>query len=92
MGSTYETEFSSDEIDREYAEKEINKKIEPWYGNVGVLSEKKFVSGVRVGQDSTYLPMVKCIKKNTYIYTGLGSRGLLYHAYYGRKLSDLIPL
>ena len=92
LGSTYETEFSSDDIDKEYAEKEINKKIEPWHGNLGVMKEKQFVSGVRVGQDSTYLPLVKYIKKNTYVYTGLGSRGLLYHAYYGRKLSDLISL
>lgn len=92
LGSTYEKEFSSDKVDEQYAEKEIIKKMEPWFGPLENIQEKEFTAGVRVGQDTTYLPLVKQLDKTTYLFTGLGSRGLLYHAYYGKILADKIGL
>ncbi|MCH9621525.1 MAG: tRNA 5-methylaminomethyl-2-thiouridine biosynthesis bifunctional protein MnmC [Chlamydiia bacterium] len=90
LGSTYEREFESDVLDKEYAEAEIRSRIEPWYESLEDVKNKEFVCGVRVGQNDSYLPLVGKINEDTYVFTGLGSRGLLYHAYYGKILSDLI--
>ncbi|MCH9617069.1 MAG: tRNA 5-methylaminomethyl-2-thiouridine biosynthesis bifunctional protein MnmC [Chlamydiia bacterium] len=90
LGSTYETEFEHDGVDKDFAVREINKKIEPWYGPLSGARDKKFVSGVRVGQDTTYLPLVEKIDRDTFLFTGLGSRGLLYHAYYGKILANQV--
>jgi glycine/D-amino acid oxidase-like deaminating enzyme len=92
LGSTYETEFTDDGVDTDFAVREINKKIEPWHESLEDITEKEFVSGVRVGQDTTYLPLLEKIDDDTFIFTGLGSRGLLYHAYYGKILADQVGL
>lgn len=90
LGSTYETDFTSEEVDKDYAVREIRKKMEPWTESLEDVRDKEFVSGVRVGQDTTYLPLIKKIDCETYVFTGLGSRGLLYHAYYGKILSNQV--
>jgi len=90
LGSTYEREFDDDHIDEEFAEAEIRSRIEPWYGSLDGIEEKEFVCGVRVGQSDSYLPFAGKVDDTTYVFTGLGSRGLLYHAYYGQILADLI--
>lgn len=90
LGSTYEREFDHLEIDKDYAEKEIRSRIEPWYGSLEDVKEKSFFSGVRVGRADSYLPWVDQIDDETFVFAGLGSRGLLYHAYYGQILADLI--
>lgn len=92
LGSTYETEFTDDRVDEALATAEIRKKIEPWYESINNISEQEFVSGVRVSQSSTYLPLVEKIDENTFLFTGLGSRGLLYHAYYGKILANQVKL
>jgi glycine/D-amino acid oxidase-like deaminating enzyme len=90
LGSTYEADFSTDQVDCEFAQKEINSKIEPWFGSLEGIENKEFVSAVRVSQDSSYLPLAYQVSENTYVFTALGSRGLLYHAYYGKILANLV--
>ena len=92
LGSTYETDFEDDSVDEAFAEYEICKKMEPWYAPLGDVVDKEFVSGVRVGQDTTYLPLVEEVAEKTLVFTGLGSRGLLYHAYYGKIVADKVVL
>lgn len=90
FGSTYEAIFVDDEVDEMIALSDIQKKIEPWYGSLDDVKERKFASGIRVGQDTSYLPLLKQVDENTFIFTALGSRGLLYHAYYGKILADQV--
>ncbi len=90
FGSTYEASFVDDEVDERIALSEIREKIEPWYGSLDDVEDKKFASGIRVGQDTSYLPLIKQVDENTFIFTALGSRGLLYHAYYGKILADQV--
>jgi glycine/D-amino acid oxidase-like deaminating enzyme len=90
LGSTYEAIFDNDEVDERVALSEIGKKIEPWYGSLEDVKERRFASGIRVGQGTSYLPLIKQVDENTFIFTALGSRGLLYHAYYGKILADQI--
>jgi|GEM_PF-2603831 len=90
LGSTYEHEFKDEHVDEAFAEREILKNIEPWMGDLKTIEEKKFAAGVRVCQDSTYLPLIKKIDEETYLFTALGSRGLLYHAYYGKIVADQV--
>jgi glycine/D-amino acid oxidase-like deaminating enzyme len=90
LGSTYEKEFSNDQADEVLAETELLRKIEPWYGSLADIKNKRFASGIRVSQDTSYLPMVEKIDESTYVFTGLGSRGLLYHAYYGKILAGCV--
>jgi glycine/D-amino acid oxidase-like deaminating enzyme len=92
LGSTYETDFIGEDVDKNYAEKDINSKIEPWFGSLEGIENKEFVSAVRVGQNGSYLPIAEQIDENTYIFTALGSRGLLYHAYYGKILSSNVRI
>ncbi len=92
LGSTYEAEFENDEVDEVLAEREILAKMEPWIGSLQGMTKKKFASGVRVGQETSYLPLIKKIDETTYVFTALGSRGLLYHAYYGKILADEVCL
>lgn len=80
LGSTYERTFDSDVIDKVYAEEEIRSRIEPWYESLEDVTDKEFVCGVRVGQADSYLPCIKKLDDETFVFVGLGSRGLLYHA------------
>jgi len=48
------------------------------------------VAGCRVCRRGSYLPIVERVSEKEYVFTALGSRGLLYHAYYGRLLADMI--
>jgi glycine/D-amino acid oxidase-like deaminating enzyme len=90
LGSTYEREFENEHLDKEFAEKEIRSRIEPWYESLDGIEDKQFVCDVRVGQNNTYLPYVDKLDDETFVYTGLGSRGLLYHAYFAKKLVELL--
>lgn len=43
--------------------------------------------GIRVASPNHYLPITAHLFDNVYLFTGLGSRGLLYHSYFGKKLA-----
>ena len=44
-------------------------------------------AGIRVTNPAHYFPILEQIDPKTWVVTALGSRGLLYHAYLGKKLS-----
>ena len=47
-------------------------------------------AGIRVCRRGDYLPYIEKISKRVYAITAMGSRGLLYHAYYGKQLAEEI--
>ncbi len=90
IGSTYEHHYVSSAPDQEVALRELQPKM-----NALLSKEDEFViegcfSGIRVCVKGGYLPIIKQLNEKVFVFTGLGSRGLLYHAYYGRHLANMI--
>ncbi|NDD58549.1 MAG: FAD-binding oxidoreductase [Chlamydiae bacterium] len=47
-------------------------------------------AGIRVSTRGHYLPLVGKVKEKLFLFSGLGSRGLLYHAFFGKMLANLV--
>lgn len=90
LGSTYEHNFVSDEPDLEVACRELATKRKAFFTNPEDFCVRECRSGVRVSVQSSYTPIVQQLSEKIFVFTGLGSRGLLYHAYYGRHLANLL--
>lgn len=86
LGSTYEREFDSVAPDLEVAKALLQDKL-CHYPDHKILGCK---AGVRVCPKEHYLPIIEKVAENVTVFTGLGSRGLLYHGYYGRMLANRI--
>ena len=88
LGATYERTFENDAPDREKAELELQPKIAELHPGIGAVLECK--AGVRVMNATHYVPLLKNIDERVWVITGMGSRGLLYHAYYAKLLTQAI--
>lgn len=87
VGSTYEHNFVSEKPDREEAEKQILPRIAqflPFQMELHVLGCE---AGVRVANQHHYRPILSRFGQ-VHVLTGMGSRGLLYHALYAKRLVD----
>jgi glycine/D-amino acid oxidase-like deaminating enzyme len=77
LGATYERDFTSEAPCKEKA--------------VALLEPEPKVlecrAGIRVTNPAHYFPIVEQINLKAWAVTALGSRGLLYHAYLGKKIS-----
>jgi len=87
LGSTYERTFNHDKPDLETAKKLLEENLKTHCSEAKILSCK---AGVRVTNQTHYLPIVEKVADNAHVYTALGSRGLLYHGFFARKLSQAI--
>lgn len=89
-GATYEKTYASLGPDLEVASRLILPGLAKLYPP---LSEAKVIScraGVRASTPSR-LPIIKRINSNCWVLAGMGSKGLLYHALYAKKLvSELV--
>jgi glycine/D-amino acid oxidase-like deaminating enzyme len=90
VGSTYERDYESEEADLEKAIDLIGKKVTPYYPQFESLEFTGCRAGLRVVSPHHNVPLIKIIDKRTSVFTALGSRGLLYHALYGKKLAKAI--
>lgn len=86
VGSTYEREFESDAPDLQRAKELLQYKLS-LCPSAEIIDCK---AGVRVCNSSDYAPIAEQIDERTYLFTGLGSRGLLYHGFYARELAQTI--
>ncbi len=85
VGATYERNFASDLPDLEVAQNELLPKISqilPFLKDAKVLSAR---AGIR-GSTPNHLPIAERIDERTWTLCGLGSKGLLYHAWLAEKL------
>jgi glycine/D-amino acid oxidase-like deaminating enzyme len=87
LGSTYERGSLSEEVDEERARKEILPKVTLLFPDAAKLKILECRAGVRVSRKGHYLPFVKRVSPKVWVLTGMGSRGLLYHAYFAKTLS-----
>lgn len=80
LGSTYERDFVDAEPDLEKA--------------ISLLQpEDKVVdcrAGIRVTNPAHYFPILEQINPKVWALTAFGSRGLLYHAYFGKKIAERV--
>lgn len=90
LGSTYERGVLDPIPNLETAKRELFPKLEKFdlpEQKVEILNNS---AGIRVGQRSHYFPLVKRSEGNMWTFTGMGSRGLLYHAFLGKKLAKAV--
>jgi len=83
IGSTYERTFIDTNPDLEVAKGLLAHKL-------SLCPHAKILdcrAAVRVCSEGHYAPIIEPIGKNIHVFTGLGSRGLLYHGLYGRILA-----
>lgn len=88
LGSTYERAFESEAPDSALAMKELQPKIAELLPGTNEVLECR--AGVRVMNASHYVPLIKNLDERTWVITGMGSRGLLYHAYYAKLLVNAL--
>ena len=89
VGATYERKFDSPHPDVEKAAAEILPHVTSFFPAL----EKAKVVGVRAGfraSSSTRMPLVGQVNEKLYFFSGLGSKGLLYHAWVGKRMARAI--
>lgn len=89
IGSTYERQFLNAEVDP-FKALLLQQKVARFYPPAMLFKVIEIKSGVRVSPQEGYLPMAEKVAKNTWVLTGFGSRGLLYHGLFGKKLAEAI--
>ena len=90
VGSTYQREDRSEDLQPELVKKELFAKIACFFPSVVELAVTECRAAFRVARKGHYLPIATRLKEKVWILTAMGSRGLLYHAYFGRAIVDEI--
>ncbi|BBI16674.1 Putative uncharacterized protein [Neochlamydia sp. S13] len=89
LGATYERGFQSAQANLKMASEEIMPKalaLLPALEGATVLNCR---AGVRASTPG-HMPIIQKIGVNVWVITGMGSKGLLYHALYAEKLVDMM--
>lgn len=86
VGSTYE---HTEEPSQEKA-LELIKRLEPIYPEAKELEVIEIRSGVRSSPKVGYMPIVRKMSPKVWVFTGLGSRGLIYHSLFARELVNAL--
>lgn len=81
-GATYEREFTDERPCKETAIALLKPETE-------VLDCR---AGIRVTNPAHYFPLLEQLDATTWVVTALGSRGLLYHAWLGKKLFSTLSI
>lgn len=89
VGATYERDFVDSKPCPKRAFEELFPKAISLYPPLEKAQCLEVKAGLRVST-SSHLPLIEHVEKNIWIYTGLGSRGLLYHAFFAKKLVQKI--
>jgi glycine/D-amino acid oxidase-like deaminating enzyme len=86
IGSTYERAF--DDLNPDPAKAlELKEKVACFYPLAREFEVVEIRAAVRISPINGYLPIIAKVNDKTWAFTGLGSRGLLYHALFGKELA-----
>lgn len=85
VGATYERNQDVC-LDTAAAVADLEPKANVLLPGLGSLRVSGVKAGLRVLSRGHYLPQVGHVKGSTWVMTGLGSRGLLYHSYFAAML------
>ncbi|MES2344588.1 MAG: FAD-dependent oxidoreductase [Chlamydiota bacterium] len=88
VGSTYERDTVSFKPNLEAALADLQPKVDLIAPHLGPLNVLECRAGVRVSPIGHYIPLLEKINGRCYAITGMGSRGLLYHAYFAKLLKE----
>lgn len=86
VGSTYEHTLEADP----QKALDLLEKVALFYPPAKSFKVQEIRSGKRIAPKEGHQPIVLQILPKTWVFTGLGSRGLLYHALLGRELAEAI--
>lgn len=93
VGSTYERDPNlSEEPSLQKALEDLQPKmsvLRPELGNLDIIACR---AAFRVSPLGHYIPLIEKINKNTFVITAMGSRGLLYHAFFAKLLKEKIEI
>lgn len=89
VGATFEREFDSAEANRERAAAEILPPITSFFPSLEKVKILDCHAGFRATTPN-HLPLVGKASEKLYFFTGLGSKGLLYHAWVGKRVARAI--
>lgn len=89
IGATYERHFSSAESEFNNALEELQAKASALFPALGNIQIVKCRAGLRASAPH-HQPLIKQINQKCWVISGMGSKGLLYHALYAEKLSQQI--
>ena len=86
IGSTYERIFEHGGPDPEKA-LELKERASLFYPPARDFEIVEIKAGIRISPINGYQPLTLQINPKTTVFTGLGSKGLLYHALLGKELA-----
>lgn len=89
VGASYERDVESFEPDVEAAKKEIFPKAMELFPDIAHAKILDCRAGVRASMPG-HLPVIKHVKPNVWLLSGMGSKGLLYHAFFAEQLSQAV--
>jgi len=89
IGSTYEEHYETLEPDPSVA-LALKEKAAQFYPPARDFEVVEIRSGVRIARPKGYRPIAARIDSKTWVFTGLGSRGMLYHAWLGKALAEAV--
>lgn len=90
VGSTYERDNLTETPDSELAKSLLFEKIGLFFPAVDQLQIIDCKAALRLVRQGHYFPFAGRVKDNLWVLTGMGSRGLLYHAYLGKLLAEAL--
>lgn len=90
IGSTYERQFTTAEPDLGKAHALLKDPISCHFKPYDEKTPRSVLAGVRVAHPNFNHPKVIKRDDKTFVITGLGSRGLLYHGFLGKLMKDYI--
>lgn len=90
VGTTHERDFTSPEPEPEVAAPLIFEKVNPFFPGLQKAAVKGCRAGIRASPGGKRLPILGKVGKKLWFITGLGGKGLLYHAFLGDKLAQAI--
>ena len=90
VGATYEKEINDDKVDKEKAMDDIIPKLATYTNFNKPLKVHSVRVGIRVVNKAHYFPIAKQLSPREYVVSGMGSRGLLYHALIGKQIVSIL--
>lgn len=91
IGNTFELHFDDGKPNIEVIEERLFPHIKKSLPNILTSDIIDIFSGVRLHAHG-YLPIIEKIDHKTWLYTAMGSKGLLYHAYFAKRLIEELNL
>ena len=90
VGATYERHDLTETVDLLNTQNLLFTKASSFYPDIWKLKPIDCSSAIRVMRQGHYLPLATKISSRVWVITAMGSRGLLYHAYFGERLAQAI--